>query len=53
MPIMIKYKQFKFEEFFSKERKRIAGVSKVNAFTDGLKILSKMIKLYFEKRTKI
>ena len=53
MPIMIKYKQFKFEEFFSKERKRIAGVSKVNAFTDGLKILSKMIKLYFEKRKKI
>ena len=53
MPIMVKCKHFMFEEFFSRERERIAGVSKVNAFTDGFKILIKMIKLYFEKRTKI
>ena len=36
---------YKYSEVLSKERKRISGVSKVNAFFDGLKILINIFKL--------
>ncbi len=48
LPIKAKNFNFKLEDFPSRERKRIAGKKKVNAFLDGLKILISMIKLYFK-----
>ena len=49
MPIKAKKFQMKYGELPSFERKRIAGVKKVNEFIDGFKILICMIKLFFKK----
>lgn len=48
-PIKLHNAGFKYCEIPSHERERIAGVSKVNAFTDGLEILWAMLKLKFQK----
>lgn len=49
--IPIKFKKFGFKifEIPSIERARLGGVSKVNAFTDGIKILLNTIKLLVKK----
>jgi glycosyltransferase involved in cell wall biosynthesis len=47
LPIKARKANFKLTTNVSYERKRIAGVKKVNAFKDGLKILISMISLYF------
>ena len=47
LPIKIKQKNFKFKEFLSLERPRVGGVSKVNAFIDGIKISYSLFKLFF------
>lgn len=44
VPINIHQNGYKYTEIPSRERPRIAGVSKVNAATDGVKILLSMIK---------
>lgn len=49
IPIKFKRKGYKIFEISSIERIRYAGVSKVNAFYDGLKILNKTIRLLFVK----
>ncbi len=49
MPIKAKKKGFKLSTIPSFERRRIAGIKKVNAFRDGLLILIKMIKMFFFK----
>ena len=50
LPIKAFRSNFKLDVYPSYERKRIAGKKKVNAFKDGMLILIKMIKLYFEKK---
>lgn len=52
MPIMISQKNFKFEEFFSKERPRMTGESKVDALKDGIKILCQILKLFYLQKIK-
>ena len=47
LPIKAKRAGYKMCTSKSFERSRIAGAKKVNAFTDGLKILFSMIKLFF------
>ena len=47
LPIKAKRNNYKICTSKSFERARIAGVKKVNAFRDGLKILFSMIKLFF------
>lgn len=47
IPIKFKRRGYKIVEIPSIERIRLAGVSKVNAFYDGLKILNKTIRLLF------
>lgn len=42
------YKNFKCKEILSKERKRLYGISKVNKFFDGVKILINILILYFK-----
>tara|TARA_B100002051_G_C16496330_1_gene515531 strand:- start:78 stop:743 length:666 start_codon:yes stop_codon:yes gene_type:complete len=49
MPIKAKKFQMKYVDIPSYERKRIAGVKKVNELVDGFKILICMIKLFFKK----
>ena len=49
MPIKAKKFQMKYIEVPSYERRRIAGIKKVNEFVDGFKILICMIKLFFKK----
>ena len=49
LPIKAKRKKFKLDIFPSYERKRIAGVKKVNAIKDGSLILKKLIELYFNR----
>ena len=49
LPIKAKKSNFKIDKIKSYERKRIAGKKKVNAFTDGLLILTHMIKLFFTR----
>ena len=49
IPILVKFYNHKYSCIPSYERKRIAGKKKVNEFKDGLMILIKMIKLYFDK----
>ena len=49
MPIKAKRAGFKLSTIPSFERRRIAGTKKVNAFFDGLLILTKMIKMFFLK----
>ena len=48
IPIKAKKNKMTFIEFASYERKRIAGIKKVNEFKDGLKILIYMIKSFFK-----
>ncbi len=47
LPIKAKKKQLSLNVFPSYERKRIAGIKKVNALKDGSLILKKLIELYF------
>ncbi len=49
LPIKAKKNNMKISSISSYERKRIAGLKKVNAFKDGLLILMHMIKLFFLK----
>ena len=49
LPIKANRHNMKLGTINSHERKRIAGKKKVNEFKDGLMILIKMIKLYFDK----
>lgn len=49
IPIKIKSKNFSYLTTPSKERERIAGTKKVNAFKDGLLILIATLKLFFIK----
>ncbi len=49
LPIKASRKSLKMANFKSHERNRIAGKKKVNAFIDGLSILSGMIKFFFNK----
>lgn len=53
VPIRMKNKSYKFLEIKSKERKRTSGVSKVNAFIDGLIMLKDVILLFYELKIKI
>lgn len=48
MPAKAKFYNFSFKEYLSLERPRMHGESKVNAFTDGLKILFRIIKLFIK-----
>jgi glycosyltransferase involved in cell wall biosynthesis len=50
IPIKVHQAGYKYTEIPSRERPRIGGVSKVNAFTDGLSILWAMIKLRLRRR---
>ncbi len=50
LPIKANHKKFTLKSFPSYERPRIGGKKKVNAFRDGLKILFKMIKLFFNQK---
>ena len=49
VPIKAKLKGYKIKEIPSKERARSGGISKVNAFKDGLIILFDMLKLFFDR----
>ena len=49
-PIMAKKNGMSLLTFPSYERKRIAGIKKVNEFKDGFLILFKMISLIFRKK---
>ena len=49
LPIKASRKNLKMANFKCHERNRIAGKKKVNAFIDGLSILSGMIKFFFNK----
>ena len=49
MPIKAKRNKMNFVDISSYERKRIAGIKKVNAFKDGLLILLKMISMFFKR----
>lgn len=49
LPAVVHEKNFRYIEILSEERKRYAGVSKVNALTDGVKILIGIFKLRFSK----
>ena len=52
LPIKAKKSGYKLVTSKSYERARISGVKKVNAFKDGLIILSSMIKLFFSYKDK-
>ena len=47
-PIKMKKKKMKYFSISSHEKKRIAGIKKVNAFKDGFLILLEMIRLFFK-----
>ena len=49
IPIKAKSKNLKFTSLPSKERKRIAGVKKVNAFKDGFLILLAILFFFIKK----
>ena len=49
LPIKAKRYNLNIKSIPSFERKRIAGVKKVNAFKDGFSILLCMVKLFFVK----
>lgn len=49
LPIKIEKKNMKYLCLPAHERKRLFGIKKVNEFRDGVKILLKMIYLYFKK----
>jgi glycosyltransferase involved in cell wall biosynthesis len=46
-PIKMQRKNMKYDSISSHEKKRIAGIKKVNAFKDGFLILLEMIRLFF------
>ncbi|MDC6478045.1 glycosyltransferase family 2 protein [Candidatus Pelagibacter sp.] len=48
IPVKAKRLNLSYLDIPSNERKRIAGIKKVNEFRDGLKILLYMIKLFFK-----
>lgn len=50
LPIKAKRNNLKIGTINSYERKRIAGIKKVNEFQDGLKILIFLIKIFFNKK---
>ena len=50
IPIKIEKQKFYYSSSNSNERKRIGGKKKVNAFKDGLLILSAMVSLFFKKK---
>jgi len=50
LPIKIQRKNFTYTDIASHERVRHSGEKKVNAAVDGFKILSKMIKLFFNRK---
>ncbi len=50
VPIKVHRAGYKYTEIASTERRRLAGVSKVNAALDGLRILAAMLKLRFGGR---
>ena len=50
LPIKAKRNNLKIGTINSHERKRIAGIKKVNEFQDGLKILIFLIKIFFNKK---
>ena len=47
-PIKMQRKKMKYFSISSYEKKRIAGIKKVNAFKDGFLILLEMIRLFFK-----
>ena len=47
-PIKMQRKKMKYFSISSYEKKRIAGIKKVNAFKDGFLILVEMIRLFFK-----
>jgi len=47
-PIKMQKKKMKYFSIPSYEKKRIAGIKKVNAFKDGFLILLEMIRLFFK-----
>ena len=49
VPIKANLKGYKFLEIASKERKRVGGISKVNAFKDGFIILLDMLRLFIKR----
>ena len=49
LPIKIQKNKYSYESIPSYEKKRIAGVKKVNNFKDGFLILYKIIRLFFLK----
>ena len=49
IPIMAKYKKYRFLSTASMERKRIAGKKKVNAIKDGFLILTAIFSLFFKR----
>ena len=51
LPIKAKMNKLNIGSISSIERKRIAGLKKVNAFRDGFLILNYMIKLFFKKKS--
>jgi glycosyltransferase involved in cell wall biosynthesis len=50
LPIKIERKKFSYTDISSHERKRISGKKNVNEVVDGLKILFRMIKFFFNKK---
>ena len=50
LPIKIQKANMKYSCIAAHERKRLSGTKKVNEFKDGLKILLKMIYLFFKKK---
>ena len=50
LPIKAKRNNLKIGTINSYERKRIAGLKKVNEFKDGLKILLFLVKIFFNKK---
>ena len=49
IPYLLSQQGLKYTDILSLERKRFAGESKVNAFTDGVQILFEIIKMYLRK----
>ena len=46
LPALAHSQNLKYTEILSEERERYAGITKVNALTDGIKILKGMISLW-------
>ena len=50
IPFLLSQQGLKYTDILSLERKRFAGESKVNAFTDGVKILFEVIRMRLSKQ---